>query len=293
MYNSNRHLILSSFWIRIIGLVTMTFDHIGVFLVSNADRNIAQAGDIFRIIGRIAFPLFIFLLAEGMRYSHNKEKYLLRMGGIYVLLTVAQVIGIYGMGIYQLNQAPNPFADLILVALVLYFLSGKQWWKKLIALIPAGILITSFILRVLELNGEITITWWPFPFRPAYSLLGLGAGVLFYYSSSIVTFFSHKTNQYLGISDDLYRESPSGIAAANIVRVLFLASIVLGLWGLSYINERSIDPMNMSFQAWCLLACIPLLLYNGQKGYSSLWFRIFSYAYFPVHLIIIFLIFGL
>ena len=284
---------LSSFWLRIIGLLTITLDHIGVFLEWNSNPNIVQVGSIFRIIGRIAFPIFIFLLAEGMRHTRNKERYLLRIGILYLVLTIAQVIGIYWKGIADLNYAPNPFADLILCTLLLYFLASSPWWKKLFAILPAGILIACFIFRVYELQNDVTITWFPYPFRPSYTLIGLGASLGFYYAPKIMNKLMHSYNQSQGISDEVYQESGYGQRNANMLGAIFFFLLVLGLWGLSYINERSIDPLDMSTQAWCLLALLPILFYNGKKGYSAKWFSIFSYAYFPVHLVILFLIFGL
>lgn len=69
-----------------IAAVTMLIDHIGAFLIGT--RNIfpgTQSGALFcfytacRVIGRISFPIFAFLLAEGFYHTRNPKKYLLRV----------------------------------------------------------------------------------------------------------------------------------------------------------------------------------------------------------------------
>ena len=61
--------------LQIIAIVTMTIDHSG--------KLFAQYGtwifDVCCIIGRIAFPLFCFMIAEGSRHTRNIWKYLLRI----------------------------------------------------------------------------------------------------------------------------------------------------------------------------------------------------------------------
>ncbi len=55
--------------IKIIGMIAMTIDHIGYFLFPS---NVG-----LRIIGRIAYPIFAYMIAEGCRYTKNKTKYFL------------------------------------------------------------------------------------------------------------------------------------------------------------------------------------------------------------------------
>ena len=53
--------------LKIIALLTMLIDHIGVLLFPDIAA--------LRIIGRIAFPIFAYLIAEGCIYTKNKWKY--------------------------------------------------------------------------------------------------------------------------------------------------------------------------------------------------------------------------
>ena len=62
---------MSYFIIKIIAITTMLIDHIGFILL---DNNIYC-----RLIGRIAFPLFCFLLVNGFHHTSNKTQYLIRM----------------------------------------------------------------------------------------------------------------------------------------------------------------------------------------------------------------------
>jgi len=53
--------------LKLIALITMTIDHIGMILF--------PAQRIFRIIGRMSFPIFAYFVAEGCRYSSSRIKY--------------------------------------------------------------------------------------------------------------------------------------------------------------------------------------------------------------------------
>ena len=66
--------IFSNNVLKIIACITMLLDHMGFILFPQYP--------IFRIIGRIAFPIFAFLLAEGCYYTKNKLRQQEKLGVI-------------------------------------------------------------------------------------------------------------------------------------------------------------------------------------------------------------------
>ena len=82
---------LSSNQLKIIAMITMTVDHVGLQLFPQYP--------IFRIIGRLAMPIYAYMIAEGCRYTHDPRKYLLRLLGLGL---VCQVVYFVAMGsLYQ------------------------------------------------------------------------------------------------------------------------------------------------------------------------------------------------
>lgn len=67
--------------LKIIALATMLTDHIGAVVLGRMELTgaLLYAYYIMRIIGRTAFPIFCFLLAEGFRHTGSKTRYALRM----------------------------------------------------------------------------------------------------------------------------------------------------------------------------------------------------------------------
>lgn len=63
---------LSASVIKLIAIASMIIDH-GSIVLTNSTPVWP------RVVGRIAFPLFAFLLAQGVRHTRSKGKYLLRM----------------------------------------------------------------------------------------------------------------------------------------------------------------------------------------------------------------------
>lgn len=72
--------IFSNNVLKIIACITMLIDHMGVVLFPKIT--------ILRIIGRIAFPIFAFLLAEGCYYTRNKIRHLLVISGFAIVMQV-------------------------------------------------------------------------------------------------------------------------------------------------------------------------------------------------------------
>ena len=57
---------LSGTAIKIIALLSMTIDHVGVIFYPDVM--------LFRIFGRIAMPIFAYMIAEGCVYTKHKAK---------------------------------------------------------------------------------------------------------------------------------------------------------------------------------------------------------------------------
>ncbi len=75
---------LSGNMLKWIAAVSMVIDHIGVLFFPNAQ--------LFRIIGRLAFPIFCFMIAEGCRYTKSKRRYFLSIAALALLCQTAHYL---------------------------------------------------------------------------------------------------------------------------------------------------------------------------------------------------------
>ena len=109
-----------------IAIITMTIDHIGAVLYPQIQ--------ILRIIGRISFPLFAYLLVLGMESTRNIRNYFIRL---FVFALISQLPFSLAVGFDPLSL--NIFFTLSFGLLFVYFFKKNSW----IAFIP---LFISFVL---------------------------------------------------------------------------------------------------------------------------------------------------
>ena len=77
--------------LKIIAMITMTVDHVGMQLFPRLLW--------LRIIGRLAMPIYAYMIAEGCRHTRDRKKYLLRLLGMGAL---CQIVYLVAMGsLYQ------------------------------------------------------------------------------------------------------------------------------------------------------------------------------------------------
>ena len=80
-----------------------------------------------------------------------------------------------------------------------------------------------------------------------------------------------------------------------------LVSFVAQVAGLFYLNVIMLGDLyypvtfwghefEIAQQSFALLALIPIWLYNGKQGYHKRWFQYFCYAFYPVHLLLLYVI---
>lgn len=78
---------LTSNQLKLLAMLTMTLDHIGVQLFPGVLW--------LRIVGRLAFPIYAYMIAEGCAHTRNRSKYLLQMAGLALL---CQLVYFFAMG---------------------------------------------------------------------------------------------------------------------------------------------------------------------------------------------------
>lgn len=93
--------------LKILALIAMTIDHIGCYLYPTHEW--------MRIVGRLAFPIFAYMIAEGARYTKNRKKYLGMMFGLGV---ICQIVYYFAMGsLFQCILITFTFSIVLIYAL--------------------------------------------------------------------------------------------------------------------------------------------------------------------------------
>lgn len=278
---------LSSFWLKVIAIVSMTCDHLGVmFLLYYFDASHPLVYTL-RIIGRLALPLFCFMIYEGVMKTKHFGRYALRLGILAIIIAIALAVMIYGnMGFP--NNMGNIFMDLFLGAVGIYFLKRKEIYLKFIALIPLAIAILSTAANSMEVSQGIIIHWFPAIFRLQYHYYGILMIYGFYFMSLFKDFLLSIYANNAGVDIESVKETPFDLKLSNLLAliVIFVATIIY--YNLNYgLNELG------SVQLYAIFSGALLLFYNGRRGYNKKWFQYGSYLYYPLHIGILALIFYL
>lgn len=111
-------------------MATMLLDHIGLIFFPEIV--------IFRLIGRLALPLYAFLISEGMRYTSSRKKYFTRL--FYIAL-ISQFIYVF-----VIDWKLNIIFGLFLGALSIYFIEKKKYFLLPIVLFLPIIIPTDYTI---------------------------------------------------------------------------------------------------------------------------------------------------
>ena len=287
--NKKSALIFSSFILKIVALATMTIDHIG-WLLSDMIGSNFWLTITCRIIGRIALPLFCFMVTQGVMHTKKPGNYFLRLG-IMATLIAGVLAFVEYVPIFEglsLRNEGNIFVDLLLGALAVYALSRKEWYYKILAIIPVGISILSFIVMGEEASQNMLIHWFPFFLRPQYQFLSVGMIVLYYVAHLLKELFLKQYSNNSGIPVESLRDTQVDQWAYNLLALMMTVFAVLGYYLLTFVLPDPYVYWIADVQNAALIAGAFILLYNGKRGYNAKWFQYGSYLYYPIHLLLIF-----
>lgn len=261
---------MSTFTLKLLAIIFMLIDHIGAVFASY--YKYPELYFALRAVGRLAFPIFVFLIVEGYFHTHDVKKYMKRLG-IFALISeipfdlafyhenfntdiITDIKSIFGkqidmhqLGIVisRLFSNQNVFFTLFLGLLLIYSLGlvEKRYEKNLVvsnaldALITLGIIVAAFLLRV------------------DYGYIGI---------LMIAAFYLFRGNKLL------------------LTIVLFLLN---GFSCRFDYYSQTHDPIYI-IQLLATFAMIPIAFYNGKKGKNI---KYFFYIFYPAHLLLLFLIY--
>ena len=135
--------VLSGNALKILAAIFMTIDHIGVILFPQSA--------ILRILGRLALPIFAFMIAEGCKYTRNRRKY---FGMVFGLGAVCQVV-------YYLFDGSMYLSILITFSLSILTIYALQYLKEKNTTFSGVIfLCTVFAVWLLNLIFTIDYGFW-------------------------------------------------------------------------------------------------------------------------------------
>ena len=93
--------------LKIIALIAMTCDHVGFQLFPQYE--------ILRWLGRLAFPIFAYMITEGAKYTKNRVRYFLQMFGFGAICSVVYYVAMNSL--YQCILITFSLSILLIYAL--------------------------------------------------------------------------------------------------------------------------------------------------------------------------------
>ena len=264
--------ILSAFWLKIIAMVTMIFDHIGAIILFHYSINepssfLASLYEPFRIIGRFSFIILAFLVVDGVKHTSNKIKYLSRLLILSLVMTLGELC-------FTHTYSGNPITTLFLGALTIVLLNLPKFYK-LTACIPCIYVILS----------DLDII----PFKNEYGIYGFFLIIGFYLSLIGAKFLLEYYSSVNNLDIEIFANEQMIHKYRLIISCIFIFSYNLA-WYLIYPSWNNIPLIDMSLQVYSTFAIFPLFIYSGKRGYNSKWFQYGCYIFFPAHILIIYFV---
>ncbi len=204
--------------LKFIACLSMLIDHIGYVLFPEVQ--------LFRIIGRIAMPLFAFFIGEGCLHTRDRKKYFLRL---FILALICQAVYV---------------GESIITG------SGNGLYLNILFTFSFSVILCSIFIRSKE---EDTFKWWLIFAVTAAAFWGMD--LLFEYISDSVGVNLHLDYGIEGIMLPLFALTNRGKWQKLICFAVGLFFFAVSHYGL----------FNLYF-AFAMIPAVLLCFYNGQGG---------------------------
>jgi len=269
---------MTTFILKCIAVIAMTIDHTGAILVS-----LGHNVEFMRVIGRFAFPIYAFLIAEGCRRTRDIRKYVLRL---VIFAILSEVPFNLFVGMTQMKEATflgwaaqNEFVGLALglrlsvsgafSGVPFDFVMGLENAKEIMfTYLPAQ---NVFITLALGAAACMAIGR-----RKEAGELPSNAGMLFALGAAVVAWVIGADYGFLGVG--------AIVGAYVFDDVRKSVACVLAAMFILYLPHGLLNPDGWMMICAAIAACGLLFLYNGRPGPKYGLMKWLFYAYYPLHL---------
>ena len=231
---------ISSAALHILAMAFMLLDHLWATVV--------PGNEWMTCVGRLAFPIFAFLLVEGFFHTRSRKKYALRL---FVGALISEI----------------PF-NLMAGGRIFYPIHQNVLWTFLMA----------FGLLVWNERAKDAAPWRRFLRFTATFLVGLLVGLL-----TMVDYYGFGIAMVLIFY--LFRGQTWYHRVGQLVGLYWINVEMMG--GLVYEFTALGRLWVIHQQGFAVLSLLFIWLYRGRKGHSSKVFQYFCYAFYPVHMLIL------
>jgi len=126
---------MNAFQIKVIAITAMIIDHMGLFFFPQFIW--------LRVIGRLAFPLFAWLIANGARHTHNIKRYLIRL---FLFALLAQVPFMMANRLVDPHfQNLNVLFTLFLGLLAIFGIQKTKYWVERLVIIFVCVVVAQIV----------------------------------------------------------------------------------------------------------------------------------------------------
>lgn len=244
---------MSALALRILACVSMLLDHLGYCYPQL---------HFLRYVGRLAFPIYVFLIVNGYTHTSCRLRYALRLG---LMAVISQIPFSLFCHYDSFFEKYNVFFSLLCALLVVWATDGllKSGFTRWLAFLPGLLMTVVYYFGYVEADYGIKALWMALTFR----YLG-----------------KHKFLTVLGCFLSVYAIPLLGYA-------LQLLLLLMG-------RQVSFSSISLwtAVQIFSLFALIPIFLYNGKKGAvpkSPLAVKALQwsfYLFYPLHLFLLYII---
>lgn len=203
-------------------------------------------------LGRVAFPMFAFMVVEGYFYTSNLKGYVSRLLLFAVISEVPFNLMYSSSFVYPFHQ--NVIWTLLLGLGLVHVneLTAKKQKHWLSIVVGCITVIGGFLLGTIAMLDYY------------------GAGVL-----TILVFY-------------FFRKRTWWCLLGQIIVLYYLnVEVLSGLYFEITIGDRVFHVVQQSL---ALFALIPIWLYRGRKGIKSKWFQYVCYGFYPIHMLALYLL---